>query len=107
MNAEDRKYTLAEAAAAVALDVTVVRRYAELGLITSAHGYSEIELAELRRVRRLMEDLELDHGAIEIVLRMRRRVLMLQAEVRRLEVELRDARRLLAPDWIEGDWRDL
>ena len=108
MNAANRMFTLAEAAAAVALDVTVVRRYAELGLIAPpAHGYSASELAELRRVRRLMEDLELDHPAIEVILRMRRHVLALQAEVRRLEVELRAARQGRAADWIEAEWRDL
>jgi hypothetical protein len=66
------------------------------------------ELAELRRVRRLREDLELDHPAIEIILRMGRRIQALQAEVRRLELTLRAARRLPdQPDWLEAEWDEL
>ena len=82
-----------QAAAAVALDVTVVRAYAQRGMIAPMHGYTVADLAELRRVRRLMEDLELDAPAIDIVLRMRRQLLALQAEVRWLEAELQRARR--------------
>jgi hypothetical protein len=81
-----------EAAVATALELTIVQRYAENGLIAPQRGYGEDDLAELRRVRRLLEDLELDHPAVEIVLRMRRNMIALQAEVQRLQAELRRAR---------------
>jgi hypothetical protein len=98
-----------EAAAATRMDVRVVWRYADLGLITpSAAGYSDAELAALRRVRRLHEDLELDHPAIEIVLRMRHQIEALQADIRRLELALRAARRPpRPPNWAEAEWKDL
>ena len=98
-----------EAAAATRIDVRVVWRYADLGLITpSAAGYSDVELAALRRVRRLHEDLELDHPAIEIILRMRRQIEALQVDIRRLELALRAARRTpRPPNWAEAEWEDL
>ena len=97
-----------EAAAAAALEVMIVRLYAESGLIAPMEGYGEADLAELRRVRRLTEDLGLDHPAIEVVLRMRRRLLALQAEVRRLEAELRRVRRTSHTiPWVDAEWTDL
>lgn len=94
-----------EVARVTRIDVTLVRHYAELGLITpSPEGYSEAEVAELRRVRRLHEDLGLDPAAIEIVLRMARRIRELSAQVRRLESDRpmsRDER-----DWIEAEWEE-
>jgi DNA-binding transcriptional MerR regulator len=108
MTTSDRLLTIEEAAAACGLDALLVHYYAELSLITpGSEGYNANELAELRRVRRLMDDLELEPEAIAIILRMRRRMLALQTELRRLEVELRNARRWRAADWIEGEWRDL
>jgi hypothetical protein len=96
-----------EAAATADLEITIVRRYAELGLIAPQAGYGAPELAELRRVRRLMRELELDHPAIEVVLRMRRRMLALQAEVRRLEADLRRAaHRPIVRDTIDAEWDD-
>ncbi len=103
---EGEKGLDAEEAARVArLDVTLVWHYAELGVITpSEEGYSQAQVSELRRARRLHEDLGLDPAAIEVVLRMARRIRELSAEVRRLESErpsVRDER-----DWLEAEWED-
>jgi DNA-binding transcriptional MerR regulator len=104
---EDRLFTLEEAAAACGMDVLVVRRYAELGLVAPAGGYTAEQLAELRRARRLASDLDLDHAAVAIILRMRRRILALQAEMRRLERELRAAHRPSGlGGWTEAEWYD-
>ncbi len=58
MKREQRLLSQAEAATAAGIDLTVVRLCAESGLIAPAQGYDEADLAELRRVRRLIEDLE-------------------------------------------------
>jgi DNA-binding transcriptional MerR regulator len=109
MNTGHRWLSQEEAAAAAALDVATVRLYAELNLIVpSPLGYGEAELAELRRIRRLVTDLGLDHAAIEIVLRMRRQVLALQDEARRLEAALRARSHLSSPQgWIDAEWIEL
>ena len=94
-----------EVARVTRLDVTLVWHYAELCLITpSPEGYSEVEIAELRRVRRLQEDLGLDPPAIEIVLSMARRIRELSAEVRRLEAERPVSR--TERDWLDADWEE-
>ena len=109
MSIKQRRLQTDEAAMATGIDTRTVRYYADLGLITpSGDGYTEDNLAELRRVRRLHEDLELDHPAIEIVLRMRRRIQLLRAEVRRLELVIRTtARPRVQQEWIEAEWNDL
>lgn len=102
---DEKRLDAHEVARVTRLDVTLVWHYAEIGLITpSAKGYSEAEVAELRRVRRLHEDLGLDYAAIEIVLQMSRRIRDLSAEVRRLESERplgRDER-----DWMDAEWEE-
>ena len=122
------RFNREEAASASGMEASVLVHYAGLGLILpSDEGYSEDDLAELRRVRRLHEELELDHTAIEIVLRMRQRIQVLQAEVHRLELALRamsgpSASRGSRPegpgegpghgpqgewDWVDAEWDDL
>jgi DNA-binding transcriptional MerR regulator len=109
MTTEQRRLNPDEAAAATNLEVSIVWHYADLGLIPSSpEGYTASELAELRRVRRLREELELDHSAIEIILRMRRRMRALQAEVQRLELAVLEAHsRRGRQDWVEAEWDDL
>jgi hypothetical protein len=100
--------TLDEAAAAAALEAAVVRRCAEIGLVAPEAGYGAAELAELRRVRRLIDELELSLPGVEVVLRMRQRLLALQAEVQRLEAELRRANRPRARrSFDEAEWDEL
>ena len=105
MASEERRLDPEEAAVITNVEVRIVQHYADLGLITpSPEGYTEDDLAELRRVRRLREELELDHPAIEIILRMRRRIQILQAEIHRLELAIRAAH---APydhqEWVEAE----
>lgn len=100
--------SIEEAADATALDVRIVRQYAELGLITpSERGYAAAELAALRSVRRLRDDLELSHEAIEIILRMRRRIEALQTDLQQMQRDLRAAGRSRPAAWEDAEWRDL
>ena len=59
MTIEQRQLNPDEAAAASKIDVRIVWHYANLGLITpSPAGYTDDDLAELRRVRRLRRSSE-------------------------------------------------
>jgi DNA-binding transcriptional MerR regulator len=109
MTAEPRRLNPDEAATATRMDIGIVWHYAELGLIApSSDGYTDADLAELRRVRRLWEDLGLDHPAIEVVLRMSRRILALQAEVRRLKSAASAGRgQRRQRGWVEAEWDEL
>jgi len=55
--------------------------------------YSERDIALLRRVRSLMEDLGINLAGIEVIMRMSQRLAELQNEVEQLESEIRKLRR--------------
>lgn len=74
--------SIGKAAERAGVDVYVVRHCVEVGLI--AEDLDEQNLPELRRVRRLMS-LGINLPGVEVILRMRRRIQELQAEVIRLE----------------------
>jgi DNA-binding transcriptional MerR regulator len=101
-----RRLTPDEAAAAARMDVQILWYYAEVGLIAApSEGYSDSDLADLRRIRRLHDDLDLDHPAIEVMLRLCRRIQDLQTEIRRLELAARPTRLQFShSEWIEADW---
>ena len=69
-------YELETAARLVRLPAALVRRYVRVGLIRPARlegrtaFFGEEELARLRRIRRLVEDLGLNMAGVEIVLRL-------------------------------------
>jgi DNA-binding transcriptional MerR regulator len=72
------------------LPVARLRRYIRIGLVRPSQldgrpPFDELEMARLRRIRRLADDLGLNSAAIEIVLRLVDQIEALQQE--------RDARR--------------
>jgi len=77
--------TIAVAARRASLSPPTVRRYVQRGLV--GEMLTEADLAELRRVRRLT-DLGVNLAGVEIILRMRRQIEELEAEVKRLEALL-------------------
>jgi DNA-binding transcriptional MerR regulator len=79
---ETTHITITKAADQAGLEVRVVRHCVEVGLVNER--LAERDLAELRRVRRL-NALGVNLPGIEIILRMRRRIEALQAELARLE----------------------
>jgi MerR family transcriptional regulator/heat shock protein HspR len=88
-----------EAAARMArLPVRRVRQYVRVGLVTPARMdgrrvlFDEIEIARLRRIRRLSNDLGLGGTAIEVVIR-------LIDQVEALQRELDTRRSQEAPRW--------
>lgn len=79
---EMRFITIERAAKRVGVDVRVVHHCVEVGLMESE--LREADLAQLRRVRRLM-GLGINLPGVEVILRMRRRIQELHEELRRLE----------------------
>jgi DNA-binding transcriptional MerR regulator len=74
--------TIKAAARRAGVDVYVVRHCVEIGLVD--RNLTERDLAELRRIRRLMA-LGVNLPGVEVILRMRRHIQQLQAELIRLE----------------------
>lgn len=83
-NREESVYiTISKAANRAGLESQVVRHCVSVGLVRER--LTEEDLAELRRVRRLTA-LGVNMPGVEIILRMRRQVLELRAELERLRV---------------------
>lgn len=66
------------AARQTGLEPHTIRRLVRVGIVSSS--LTEDDLAELRRVRRLT-DLEVNLAGVEIIVRMRRRIVTLQADL--------------------------
>lgn len=80
-------HELETAARMARLPVRRARRYLRIGLIDPSRLegdralFDEIQIARLRRIRRLGDDLGLDTAAIEVVLRLLDRIEALQREL--------------------------
>jgi hypothetical protein len=84
MSGGDRptRITVTIAARRAGLEPHIVRRCVQVGLVEET--LTEDELVELRRVRRLT-DLGINLEGVEVILRMRRRIVALQEELARLD----------------------
>ena len=82
---EETRITIKIAAQRTGLSPRVVRRCIRWGLVSQV--LTEVELGELRRVRRLSR-LGINLAGIDVILRMRRRIQALQAEIARLETNV-------------------
>lgn len=103
-----RRLNLDELAARTGLTVDILRQFADAGLIGAEPDATDADLVELRRVRRLIDDLGLEHEAVTVVLAMRRQLLALQHEVTHLRAALRAShhhKHMTA--WIEAEWVDI
>ena len=76
------RITITVAARRTGVSPSTVRRYIRRGLADDT--LAEADLAELRRIRRLT-DLGVNLAGVEIILRMRRQIEVLQAEVAQLD----------------------
>jgi MerR family transcriptional regulator/heat shock protein HspR len=74
--------TITVAARRTGMEPHIIRHCVQLGLVSER--LTEADLVELRRVRRLT-NLGVNLAGVEIILRMRRRIEELQAEMARLE----------------------
>jgi MerR family transcriptional regulator/heat shock protein HspR len=83
-----RGYSFVVAAERTGLSSRTVRRYVRVGLVEAP--LTDAELAELRRIRRLTE-LGINLAGVEVILHMRRRIELLQADVARLHAAVQRA----------------
>ena len=83
------EFELEDAARLARIPVARVRRYIRVGLIRPARVerrvafFGEAELAQLRRIRRLNQDLGINTAGVEVVLRLLDEIDALQAELAR------------------------
>ncbi len=96
-NSDDTEplYVISIAARMTGIQTYTLRYYEKIGIIEPARSggnirlYSERDVALLRQMKTLMEDLGVNLAGVEVVLRMSQRMLELQNQVEELGAELR------------------
>jgi MerR family transcriptional regulator/heat shock protein HspR len=93
------RYVISVAAEMLGTQTYTLRYYEKVGIIKPARSrgnvrlYSDIDLALLRRVMTLMDDLGVNLAGIEVILRMSQQIAQLQRVNDELEAELARLRR--------------
>ena len=88
-------YVISIAARMVGVQTYTLRYYEKIGIIEPSRSqgnirlYSERDIAQLRRVKTLMDDLGVNLAGVEVVLRMAQRLTELQHHTEELESELK------------------
>ena len=88
------RYVISIAAKMLGTQCHTLRYYERIGIIEPSRSrgnirlYSERNIAQLRRVKTLMDDLGVNLAGVEVILRMSQRMTELQRRVEELEAEL-------------------
>lgn len=101
MNDDEAKprYVISIAAEMLDIQTYTLRYYEKVGIIKPARSpgntrlYSDVDLALLRRIRTMMEDLGINLAGIDVILRMSQQIAELQRATDEMELELRRLRR--------------
>lgn len=96
MNVNDRepRYVISIAARMIGVQNHTLRYYERIGIIEPSRSrgnirlYSERDIARLRRVKTLMDDMGVNLAGVEVIMRMMHQILELQNRVQELESEL-------------------
>ncbi len=96
---EDPRYVISIAARMLGVQTYTLRYYEKIGIIEPSRSkgnirlYSDRDIAHLRRVRTLMDDLGINLAGIEVILRMAQRMTELQRHIEGLESEFKRLKR--------------
>jgi MerR family transcriptional regulator/heat shock protein HspR len=98
LDEKEPRYVISIAARMVGVRTHTLRYYEKIGIIEPSRSrgnirlYSESDIAQLRRVKTLMDDLGVNLAGVEVIMRMVQRMLELQNHVQELEDELERTR---------------
>ena len=99
LNEEEPRYVISIAARILGIQTHTLRYYEKIGIIEPSRSrgnirlYSDRDIARLRRVRTLMDDLGVNLAGIEVILRMAQGMTDLQHHIEGLESEVKKLRR--------------
>jgi MerR family transcriptional regulator/heat shock protein HspR len=88
------RYVISIAAHMVGVQTHTLRYYEKVGIIEPSRSqgnirlYSERDIAHLKRVKTLMEDMGVNLAGVEVIMRMVQQMLELQNQLQELESEL-------------------
>jgi MerR family transcriptional regulator/heat shock protein HspR len=94
LDEKEPRYVISIAARMVGVRTHTLRYYERIGVIEPSRSrgnirlYSESDIAQLRRVKTLMDDLGVNLAGVEVIMRMVQRMLELRGQVQELEDEL-------------------
>jgi len=100
MNLDDTepRYVISIAARMLGIQTHTLRYYEKIGIIEPPRSkgnirfYSERDIARLRQVKTLMDDLGVNLAGVEVILRMAQRITELQHHTEELESEVKRLR---------------
>ena len=100
MNRDDTepRYVISVAAKILSIQTHTLRYYERIGIIEPSRSqgntrlYSERDIAQLRRMKTLMDDLGVNLAGVEVILRMAQRMNELQHQLEELESEVKRLR---------------
>ncbi len=95
---EEPRYVISVASRILGIQTHTLRYYEKIGIMEPSRSkgnirlYSDRDIAHLRRVKTLMDDLGINLAGIEVILRMAQRMAELQHQIEGLESELKRLR---------------
>ncbi|HUV56275.1 MAG TPA: MerR family transcriptional regulator [Dehalococcoidales bacterium] len=95
---DEPRFVISVAARMVGVQVHTLRYYERIGVVEPSRSegnirlYSERDIALLRRVKTLMDDLGINLAGVEVFLRMSQRMNEMQNQIMELESEVRRLR---------------
>ncbi len=96
-------YVISVAARMVGMHAQSLRHYERIGLVQPARSngrqrlYSQADIARLRYIQRLMQDLGVNLAGAEVIIRMNERIRQMEAEAQQLRAELQSYRDRVLP----------
>ena len=95
---EEPRYVISIAARMLGVQTHTLRYYEKIGIMEPSRSrgnirlYSDSDIAHLKRVKSLMDDLGVNLAGVEVILRMAERMTELQHQITGLESELKKMR---------------
>src|SRR5881409_2736416 len=102
-------YVISVAARMVAMHAQSLRYYERVGLVRPSRSqgrqrlYSQADVARLRHIQRLIQDLGVNLAGAEVIIRMYERLRQMEGEMEQLRSELQSYRDRVLPVVREGD----
>ena len=110
---EQPVYVISVAARMVGMHAQSLRHYERIGLVRPSRSqgrqrlYSQADIARLRQIQRLMQDLGVNLAGAEVIIHMNERIRSMEGEMQGLRAELQSYRDRVLPvvadEWGGGD----
>ncbi len=102
-------YVISVAARMVGLHAQSLRHYERVGLVRPSRSqgrqrlYSQMDVARVRYIQRLIQDLGVNLAGVEVIIRLNEHIRHMDAEMDRLRAELQSYRDRVLPAVREGE----